>query len=1063
MEFIYKMPYLWGVPVIVTNRNFNMMSRRYLFKSIFYLHVLLLPANLPAQDKSFPFPPFEKLTTRQGLSDNEVYQVTQDKMGFIWVLAHNGLNRYDGYSFKNYEYNPQDSNSITGGLFYSLEQDSKGLLWLNTETNGIYSFNPVTGIFYKYRNVPNNSNTLADDQTTQLVIDKKDNIWIGTMSGLDKLEPATKRFTHFTSGEKKDAGISNNKVYSVSIDEDDNLWLVTASPGIDYFNTKRGKLIRHFDFGSSDNPFDDYWQNHLYGICSGKNGNMWIGSKNHGLYCYNTRTGKIMNFQHKKDDPYSISDNGVYQTLEDHLGNLWLATDAGTIDFYEKSTGKFYHRKVSAIGYVDMIEDQSHKIWITTMNGIYACDTRYKKINSILLDISNYSYNDQSPSYFFRTSKGTMYVSYLGVREFDVSTKTLTPFEIFINGRNIFENNVTWQIYEDSKNNLWFATIRGLMFYNPATRQHHWYEHKEGDESSPSASSCTNILEDSKGRYWVTTWGGGFDSFDPVTGTFKAFKADGGLNSFSTNNLAGIFEDSKGRIYIGSAGGGMLQFDADNLTFKAYRHKSNDPSSISCDIPVSFKESKSGIIWIPTLGGGINAFDPVTKKFRAFTTKDGLCSNSVVSIAEDEKGNYWLGTLKGFSHFSVPGNPFDPGSTFSFRNYDISDGLPDNKMIFFAAYKDIDGKIYFGSNDGGIIYFDPSQLKDNDFLPPIYITDLKLFNTSIRTLDNDSILKQPIELTKQISLSYNQNDLSLEFAALNYIHPEKNQYQYKLENYNKDWITTDAAKRFANYTNLNPGKYVFKVRAANNDGKWSPQEASLVIIITPPFWQTWWFRTLVVVAVAALVYGVYRYRLSHILRLQNIRNRIAADLHDDIGSTLNSISVYSEVAKKDVSGKTQALEMIGQSSRKVIDAMSDIVWTINPENDSFEKIILRMRSLSYNLLRAKQIDFIFRADENLNDLKLSLEERRNFYLIFKEALNNLIKYSNAKRASVTLSKNANHICLLIRDDGIGFDTTKKYNGNGLINMQKRSKEIQAGLNIESGEGIGTSIELKLKS
>jgi two-component system sensor histidine kinase UhpB len=197
--------------------------------------------------------------------------------------------------------------------------------------------------------------------------------------------------------------------------------------------------------------------------------------------------------------------------------------------------------------------------------------------------------------------------------------------------------------------------------------------------------------------------------------------------------------------------------------------------------------------------------------------------------------------------------------------------------------------------------------------------------------------------------------------------------------------------------------------------------------------------------------------------LQNIRNRIASDLHDDIGSTLNSISVYSEVAKNDPDKKEYSLNMIGESSRKVIDAMSDIVWTINPENDSFENIILRMRSLAYNLLRAKDIEFTFKADETLNHLKLSLEKRRNFYLIFKEALNNLIKYSHAKRVQISLLHHSNAITLMIRDDGLGFDATKKYNGNGLTNIRNRAKEINAQLAIESGKNIGTSIQLTFNS
>jgi signal transduction histidine kinase len=284
-----------------------------------------------------------------------------------------------------------------------------------------------------------------------------------------------------------------------------------------------------------------------------------------------------------------------------------------------------------------------------------------------------------------------------------------------------------------------------------------------------------------------------------------------------------------------------------------------------------------------------------------------------------------------------------------------------------------------------------------------------------------------------------------------------------LVGYDKDWNYTDASRRIAYYTNLAPATYTFKVKAANNDEKWNDTPTEIEIIITPPFWQTWWFRSLVVLAAVALVYGVYRYRLQQVLRLQNIRNRIASDLHDDIGSTLNSISVYSEVAKNDPLKREFSLRMIGESSRKVIDAMSDIVWTINPGNDNFENIILRMRSLAYNLLRAKNIEFTFKADETLSRLTLSLEKRRNFYLIFKESLNNLVKYSNAKRVLITLSHHSNTVTLIIRDDGSGFDATKKYNGNGLTNIRKRAKEINAQLKIESGENIGTSVQLTFNS
>jgi nitrate/nitrite-specific signal transduction histidine kinase len=393
----------------------------------------------------------------------------------------------------------------------------------------------------------------------------------------------------------------------------------------------------------------------------------------------------------------------------------------------------------------------------------------------------------------------------------------------------------------------------------------------------------------------------------------------------------------------------------------------------------------------------------------------------------------------------------------------MNDGLPSNTLNNISAFCDNDGTMYFGTRNGGLFYFHPDDLKDNDYKPPVYITEFRLKNKPVSVTDSNGVLKTSIEYTKEIKLNYRQNLISFTFSALNYVHPEKNKYKYMLEGYDEDWVYTDASKRFVNYTNLDHGSYTFKVKASNNDGVWNETPTELKILITPPFWKTTWFRILLAIAAAGFLYAIYRYRLQQVLKLHSIRNRIAADLHDDIGSTLNSISVFSEVAKNDPSRRTHSLQMIGESSRKVIDAMSDIVWTINPDNDNFEKIILRMRSIAYNLLRAKKIEFSFRADETLNDLKLSLLVRRNFYFIFKEALNNLIKYSEAKRVSILLEKKSNGILLMVRDDGVGFDPGNKYNGNGLTNMRRRSKEINANLTIDSGDGIGTSVQLTLKS
>jgi two-component sensor histidine kinase len=337
---------------------------------------------------------------------------------------------------------------------------------------------------------------------------------------------------------------------------------------------------------------------------------------------------------------------------------------------------------------------------------------------------------------------------------------------------------------------------------------------------------------------------------------------------------------------------------------------------------------------------------------------------------------------------------------------------------------------------------------------------MKIFGESVLS-EKFKALKEQFLTLKSLHLLYDQNFFSIDFKTITLIHPGRNQFAYKLEGLDKDWNYI-GNRRTAYFTGVPPGKYTFRVKAANSDGIWNDQDTSLGIIVSPPWYATWWFYTFLGIILLMIGYSLYRIRINQILRLQAIRNRIASDLHDDIGSTLNSISIYSEVVKNELGKPSRSLEMIGESSRKVIDAMSDIVWTINPENDSFENIILRMQSLAYNLLRAKNIEFTFRCDESLNPLRLSMEIRKNFYLVFKEALNNIVKYSKAQNVAIILSKENNAIKLSIHDKGVGFDTSQPLNGNGINNMKRRAKEMKAEIKIGSQINEGTKIELSLK-
>jgi signal transduction histidine kinase len=333
--------------------------------------------------------------------------------------------------------------------------------------------------------------------------------------------------------------------------------------------------------------------------------------------------------------------------------------------------------------------------------------------------------------------------------------------------------------------------------------------------------------------------------------------------------------------------------------------------------------------------------------------------------------------------------------------------------------------------------------------------------------DSTGILKLPADETKEITIAYKQNNFSFTFSALNYVHPEKNQYAYKLEGYDKDWIYTNASKRFANYTNLDPATYTFKVKGSNNDGVWNETPTEIKVIILPPWWQTVWFKLICIIAAGMILYMIYNNRMQKVRDIRRIRNKIASDLHDDLGATLSSISIMSELVNQQVKEHSpqasSLLEKIGNSSRSMIESVNDMVWAINPQNDSFENIIKRMKTFASDILSAKDIAFHFDFDKNLMHSKLKMEMRRNFYLIFKEAVNNIAKYSGATNAFVMIWNRENNLKMTIRDDGEGFEMETVKPGNGLIYMRQRADVMKARFDLESIPGKGTTIELEFKN
>ena len=857
---------------------------------------LLFSQNSFQTSSDFPFNDIEHINYRHGFAGSDVSWLMQDSKGFIWFITEVGLNRYDGYTMRSYSYNPRDSNSITAGVFWQLVEDKNGVIWFPSSDQGLYSFDPALEKFMRYRNKRDDSNSLMTDRMGPIAIDNEGIIWHSSYEGLERLDPEKKVFAHF---DKEKNGFANDTSFTIVVDNREtgsghyNLWFFNKSPGIDYFDTKKGKVTKHFPFPF---PLTPGQRGPTAGsmINGMRNKTIWIGSDDRGIYGFNTEKQEYIFIKMDRKCQNSRHIDGFHGVMEDHKGNLWTTNDNNELVYYDKVNKKFFFKLISynGVSFISrpplIIEDNSHKVWLGTTNGLLTVDTKFKKISS-----SQYAQKNSaaiSINSVHRISKlndKQLLICTDAVEIFDKKTKSFSKVSLSENGKPLNVSGI-WNSYMDSKGIIWFSGYPGIISYDPVTKKARRYNFYN-DSGSLYSNVFLSVIEDNKGRYWAANWfSNGLYSFDPITGKANTFTVESHPHALTSNSLSLIYKDSKGIFYIAGLEGGFITFNPDNQAFKVYHHDVRDPTSVSNETMTFFHEGRNGLIWFGSVGGGLSVFNPESQKFKAFTVDDGLSHNVVTAFTEDKKGNYWIGTSKGIGTFTPPDDPFSPKTKITFRNYDESDGMTSANINIDAAYCDDDGTLYFGTKSAGLIYFHPDDLTNNDFVPPVFITDFSLMNKIVKVSvaeSNKNILNNTIEFTKEVFLNYAQNTFSFTFAALNYIHPEKNKYAYKLEGFDKDWIYTDASKRFASYTNLDPGEYTFKVKASNNDGLWNETPTELRITIQPPFWQTLWFKILVGAVAIGIAYAFYRYRVAQIILLQRIRNKIAADLHDDIGST----------------------------------------------------------------------------------------------------------------------------------------------------------------------------------
>lgn len=880
------------------------------------LCLVFFTQGLMAQDLQF-----ERYGIDEGLSQGTVSCMLQDKKGFIWFGTRDGLNKYDGYQFTVYKRHLQSTLSLNANDIKAMVEDAAGNLWIATWSGGLNVFDPKTERFTHFVNNPQDRNSIASNYIRSLLLDHHGNLWIGTNeAGLDCYNPTTHTFSHYTHDDADANSLSDNTVTTLYEDDQHTLWIGTMRGGMNRFNPTPHNFTRlpctptdptslpnanvQFMMQDSHHRFwvgtyggglrlldrtrlqfkaptiahgpEKHFASTLLSITEDASGNLWIGTENEGLHCYHPDQQTLTTYRHYENDNTTLGSNSVTALYTDTKGNVWIGTFQGGINLLNRDALKFKHyrhtqnkQSISGNAVTDLFEDSGGNLWIATDGG------GLNRLDATREHVTHFHKADGLPSEYVMT------------------------------------------VREDQHHQLWMGTwAAGIAVYNPTQPRYHYYTKDPHDSTSLSSDYVYALLKDRQQRLWVGTYGGGLNLYNPTTDNFTRFTHKANApTTLSANYILTLFEDHHGTLWIGTDGGGLNAYHPDTQTFTAYQYQGT-PQSISNNIVSAICETADGYLWLGT-NAGLDKFDPTQGTVVAsYYTEQGLPTDLITGILTDRQQNLWIGTAHGLSRFTP--------ATGTFKNFTLSDGIQDNE--FRAECTGQNGRMYFGGKNG-FNAFDPETVKSLAFDPPLVFTGFKIFNKEVPIAledDDASPLKTSITEAKALTLTYQQSVMTFEFASLNYIGSEKKQYRYRLKGFDKDWNYV-GTQHSATYTNLNPGPYTFEVEGLTNEGHWSTDTATLDLIITPPFWKTWWFKLMSLLALTGII------GLSFYIRLYNARKRNRA-LKEEVRKRTHELTEanYSLLeSNEEIKLQKEKLEALnvemGRKSDKILEQQEKII------------------------------------------------------------------------------------------------------------------------------------------
>lgn len=1016
-------------------------------KSVLAVLILLLYQNHVSYSQERP-EQFTRIETESGLPPGNVNDIVQDSLGFIWIGTESGLARYDGYKFKIYKNKKGDSTSLSHNNIFSLLIDKKGVLWVGTLGGGLNKFNIKTGKFARYKFNPADSSSISDDRIYKVFRDSRHRMWISTLGGgLNLFNPETGKFKRYQHNENDPTSISSNLASSIFEDSENNFWIGTFDQGLNHFDPETGKFLRY----KKNRQKFSLNHNQVMDIIQYSSTELLVGTFGGGVNLFDFKKRKFYNISNQKSFLFEtefklirkIFDDGFFIWIATHLGLYRFDKTSDEVNYY--STNPNDPSTINNNSIRELFADQSGLIWIGTNYGVNVFDRHRKKFSFLPYDKlkDNISRLDTDDI-------GTR-INWAGKNNASVKRKIR-----YFGDKNLkskIKSNNFLNHYIDEKNKLWVGNYQGLKYFDKETNEFRFLDFKLDEDNTLINDFVKTYYYDHKGVFWAGLLGGGLVKYDSKTDEYQKFlHYEEDEKSISDSRVMVILEDRSGLMWIGTYGGLDL-LDRENNIFEHFKHSPEDTASISNERILSIYESEKGDIWIGTYQG-LNKFDRNTNKFIQFTINSGLEGNTVYGILEDNSANLWLATNKGISLF----NP----ETKQFKNYNLSDGLAALEVNGSFCFKDHFGKMYFGAKKGFITFY-PEEIEDHKYVPPVVFTELKVMNTEVLP-DKKGMLTKPINETEVIKLSYNQNIVSLEFAALHYANPLKNKYAYRIENYTENWQFVESDERIITLNNIAPGEYNVFVKGTNSDGVWNAETRNIKIIVFPPFYETWWFRITAFFIVILMIFLVYEYRLNRLMEVERTRTRIARNLHDEVGGTLASIQYFVNAIRKNSTSETREkfLDLITDSSNDAQEKIRDIIWTVNPEEDGLGKFFVKFNRYASDLFDTNEINYKISLPEKDVDKNIDMEKRQHLWCICKETVTNTVKHSKCKNVQINFWFTGSNLNYEIIDDGIGIEKDNYIAGQGLKNISNRAEILKAKYEIDSNPYKGLKFKMSFK-